>query len=71
VVAAPFKSKGTISDQLKAAVKASGLTSYRVAKDAGITQIMLDRFMAGDGDLRLATAAKLCDALGLELCKRK
>lgn len=56
-----------IDEQLRTAIKASGLTRYRIAKNAGITQIMLDRFVTEEGDLRLATAAKICTALNLEL----
>lgn len=60
-----------ISDQLRAAIEKSGLTRYRLAKDAGVTQIMLDRFVSGERDLRLATAAKVAAALNLELASRK
>lgn len=54
-------------DVLRAAIKSSGLTHYRIAKDAGIKPQIIDRFVSGERDLRLATAAKLCEALGLEL----
>ena len=52
---------------LKAAIKASGLTHYALAKAAGVTAGQLDRFMSGERDLRLVTAGQLAAALGLEL----
>jgi transcriptional regulator with XRE-family HTH domain len=52
---------------LKAAIKASGLTHYALAKVTGITAGQLDRFMSGERDLRLASAAAVAAALGLEL----
>ena len=57
----------TIVEQLKGAVRKTGETPYAVAKRAGITPEMLSRFMHGQRDLRLATAAKICAALNLEL----
>ena len=57
----------TIVEQLKAAVRKTGETPYAVAKRAGITPEMLSRFMHGERDIRLATAAKICAALNLEL----
>jgi transcriptional regulator with XRE-family HTH domain len=57
-------------EALKAAIKASGLSHYRIAKRAGVAPALVDRFMLGVRDLRLATAAKIADALGLELVQK-
>jgi len=62
--------KQTIADQLKAAIKASGKTHYRIGHDAGVAPQIIDRFIANERDLRLATAARIADAMGLELRKR-
>jgi DNA-binding phage protein len=62
--------QNTITDQLKAAIKASGLTHYRIAKDAGLKATSVDRFMSGQRGLNIDTAAKICAALNLELRKR-
>jgi transcriptional regulator with XRE-family HTH domain len=35
------------SDQLRRAVDASGLSRYRIAKQLGVSQSLLSRFMAG------------------------
>jgi len=56
-----------ISGPLKLAIKQSGLTHYRIAKDAEITPEQLDRFMSGERDLRLSSADKVASCLGLGL----
>jgi hypothetical protein len=35
--------------------------------DAGVRQQVIDRFVSGERDIRLVTAAKLAGVLGLEL----
>ena len=62
----------TISDVLRAAIKQSGLSHYRIAKDAGVEPDSIDRFVRSEDrkDLRLATAEKIADVLDLELRKR-
>lgn len=44
-----------------------GITLYRIAADSGMDYACLHRFYNGKRDLRLETAAVLCDALNLEL----
>lgn len=58
-------------EALKAAIRESGKSQYAIAKESGVALAIVNRFMTGDRDLRLATAAKLCEVLGLELSKRK
>jgi hypothetical protein len=61
-----------ISDQLKLAITRSGLTHYRIGKDAGVSPISIDRFVSGERpNLRIDTVDRLCDALGLELREKK
>jgi DNA-binding Xre family transcriptional regulator len=58
---------------LQRAIRESALTNYRLAKDAGISPDIIDRFMADDDkhrDVRLETAEKLAKVLDLELRKR-
>lgn len=57
---------------LRAAIRSSGLTHYGLGKRAEIAPSVLDRFMLPAADprrrsLTLDTAAKIADALGLEL----
>ncbi len=69
-----MKKTKTISDQLRAAITASGLTHYALGKLSATAPQVVDRFMAkGDKrrDLRGQTIDKLCEALNLELTTRK
>lgn len=56
-----------LTEDLRAAIKSSGLTHYRLAKDAEINPTLIDRFMAGERGLNLQTAAKIASVLGLQL----
>jgi len=51
---------------LRGAVEASELTRYRVAKEAGIGETLLARFMRGEG-IRLETAEKIGRVVGVRL----
>jgi DNA-binding phage protein len=57
----------SLSAALKKAMKKSPKTSYQLAKEAGVSQIMVSRFLSGKRDIRLATADRLAHALGLKL----
>ena len=57
----------SLSDTLKKAIKRDVKTSYQVAKEAGVSQIMVSRFLSGKRDIRLATAERLAHVLGLKL----
>jgi len=59
-----------ISDQLKQAVEAYG-SVYRVAKDSGIPQPTLQRFMAGQSGLSLRHVDRLCEHLDMKLTRPK
>jgi len=61
------KKPARIDDQLRAAIKASGLTHYAIAKLAECAPSQIDRFMSRERDLKLSTAANLAAALGLNL----
>jgi DNA-binding Xre family transcriptional regulator len=62
----------TISDQLRAAVKARDVTLYRIAKDSEVNWSALQRFVDGTRpDIRISTVDKLCECLGLELRPKK
>jgi transcriptional regulator with XRE-family HTH domain len=60
-----------LSEQLRAAIQASGLTAYRLAKEAGTMPDVITRFLNGDRGLRLATVDKLARVLQLELCEKE
>ena len=65
------KHKPTMTDVLKTAIERSGKTRYQIAKDTGILQTSLSRFMRGETSLRLDKADVLAEYLGLELTERK
>jgi len=71
LVMSKTKSKPTMTDVLRAAIERSSLTRYRIAKDTGIPETSLMRFVRGETSLRLDKADALADYLGLELVKRK
>lgn len=54
-------------EQLRRAISNSGESYYALAKRSGVDAVVISRFVAGERDLRLETAAKLADAMGLVL----
>ncbi len=60
-----------LAKRLKEAIAASGATHYAIGKQAGIRPDLLDRFMRGERDLRLASASKIANVLGLDLVSAK
>ncbi len=64
----------SIVDELKEAIRDycdRGGTVYRLARDSGVPQPGLSRFLSGERDLRLESAARVCHALGLHLAKQR
>ena len=53
------KPKPTMTDVLKAAIEQCGVTRYRIAKDTGIDEAALMRFVRGESSRLVATRAKL------------
>lgn len=60
---------GRLSQTLRDALRASDKSMYQIAQDAGVSQIVVSRFLSGERDIRMATADKLAEALGLNLAK--
>jgi plasmid maintenance system antidote protein VapI len=61
------RTKTDLTAELTRAIEASGLTHYRLGAEAGVAPEVIGRFVARERDIRLATAARLADALGLVL----
>lgn len=61
----------TISDILRNAIADSGMTMYRIAKDAAVDFSTVSRFCNGERTITLETADKLSECLGLELRPRE
>ena len=56
-----------ISEKLRLALAASDLSDYEIAKRARVSQTVVSRFVRRQRDITLATADRLCAALGLGL----
>lgn len=61
----PTPEAGALSDALKKAIESSPKSVYQICQDAGISQIVVSRFLSGQRDIRLATADRLAKALGI------
>ncbi len=57
----------SIAQSLKQAIAASDRSVYQMAKESGISQIVITRFLSGERDIRMATADKLARVLNLQL----
>ncbi len=60
-----------ISEQLRAAILNADISRYRIAKETGLTEAGLSRFVNGVSGLSLDSIDKIGDCLGLEIAKRK
>jgi hypothetical protein len=67
MVMSKTKPKPTLTETLKAAIAQSEASRYRIAKEAGVLETSLSRFMAGETSLRLDKADRLAAYLGLRL----
>ena len=65
------KCETCLEKRIRAAIKKSGVSVYRLAKDSGVSQPVICRFVNGKRGITLATASKLVETLGLELVHKK
>lgn len=56
-----------MTEVLRVAIKESGLTQYKIARDTGVLATALGRFVSGKTSLRLDKADVLAKYLGLRL----
>lgn len=61
------RSPDSLSEALKQAVRESDKSEYQIAHEAGVSQIVISRFLSGERDIRMATADKLAGILRLKL----
>ena len=57
------------AEVLRKAIVDDKRSYYRLAKDCGVSHTVLIRFVAGERDIVLGTAGRICRALGLKLKK--
>jgi hypothetical protein len=60
-----------ISDQLREAILSADVSRYRIAKEIGVTEALLSRFMNRVGGLGLENIDKIGQLLDLQLVVRK
>jgi transcriptional regulator with XRE-family HTH domain len=60
-----------LSDQIRQAVDASGLSRYRICKTLGVAESTMSRFMSGQGGLSMEYLDALADLLDLRLAAGK
>jgi len=56
-----------LSDEIRDAVNASGTSRYSIAKNLGIAESTMSRFMNGKGGLSMEFIDLLADLLGLHI----
>lgn len=56
-----------LSDQVRNAVEASGMSCYRISKETGLSEPTLSRFMSGERGLTMKALDTLADFLELNL----
>ncbi len=61
------KKRIKLSDQIRRAVNASGISRYRISKELGISESTMSRFMAGLGGLSMEYLDALADLLEMNL----
>jgi transcriptional regulator with XRE-family HTH domain len=62
-----MKREMSLSDEIRQAVDGSGLSRYRIAKELGISESTMSRFMTRKGGLTLKLLDRLADLLGLHI----
>jgi transcriptional regulator with XRE-family HTH domain len=65
------KKRIKLSDQIRRAVNASGLSRYRISKTLGIAESTMSRFMSGPGGLSMEYLDSLADLLDLNITAGK
>jgi hypothetical protein len=65
------KKRVGMPDTLLRAIAESGLSLYAISKRSGVAAPIIQRFVRRERDIRLETAEKIAEVLGLELTKRK
>lgn len=61
------KSRVKLSDQIREAIQDCGISRYRIARETGISDATLSRFMSGERGLTMKALDTLADFLDLNL----
>jgi transcriptional regulator with XRE-family HTH domain len=58
---------GRLTEALKDAIRTGDKSIDQIAQEAGVSQVVVSRFLSGQRDIHMTTADKLAEALGLKL----
>lgn len=61
------KKRLTLTEQIRQAIEASGESRYRIARETGVSEPSLSRFMGGERGMNLATLEKLAAFLDIRI----
>ena len=64
----------SVEEQLRKAIidaRKLGVTHYALWKKTNVAASIIDRFVAGNADIRISNVSRLCDALGMQLTPPK
>lgn len=61
----------TIMEQLRAAIDDAPVSRYRIAKETGIAESQISRFMSGESGISAETIDRIGEYLELDLVSRK
>jgi transcriptional regulator with XRE-family HTH domain len=61
------KKRLKLTDQLRRAMDASGVSRYRISQETGIAEATLSRFMSGKGGLSMEGLDAIADYLRLNI----
>ena len=63
--------KKSITDQLRKAIESADVTRYEIAKQTGVAQQTLSKFVLRERGISLTALDAVAEYLGLELVERK
>jgi len=61
----------SITDQLRKAIESAGVSRYEIAKQTGVAQQTLSKFVLRERGISLTALDAVAEYLGLELVERK
>jgi ribosome-binding protein aMBF1 (putative translation factor) len=67
----PMTKRAKLSDQVRQAIRASGMSCYAICKRLDFSESVMSKFMRGRCGLSLETIDRLGDLLGLEIVARR
>lgn len=62
--------RANLSEQIRQAIKASGMSRYAICKRLDFSESVMSKFMRGQSGLSMETIDRLGDLLGLEIVAR-